>query len=272
MRVVFDTGPLRNFAEGEFAKSDLTRLPSPSAGVAYSLSTTAMHELIFALDEERLTWKKWRKLQAELRRLIDRLEPIVGSARTRKQTRVGDDRDRRFRGLIFVLLSADTREMLLAPYDTTDALGQPNRLQINPPALRREYDESCAIYQELILKPQTVIHAYESHSGKRISTDVLTSILAKASASHGDVEELDMRAHAALVADRTRSATDGFYDPEGVKNKNDAWDSLLLFVLGIAETVLISSDTKFLRHVHRTHPAVATRVFDMAELYARLSV
>lgn len=264
---MLDTSVVRRIRAGESTEDVLRTLQT--RGTRFSLPSTAVIELVLALQEERVSWDEWIHIRGALDVLLDADEPFVrhtGSTRLRGPTEATapDDPIPYWR----VLRAATSRAALAEKVQTTSAEGTPFEIEFSLERSRTIVEKARARWVQLIDDITDLIPAEATLQRALEAVDAFIDVAYLDAATTKPRIDAYRRVIAHLVHLRSRDSASR-YNPRGRGREGDALDVRLLHVLSLP-AVLLTADEKLVSRVRQAESTQANLCLAPSELLRQM--
>jgi hypothetical protein len=277
VRIVLDTGPVRNVIEGDPRQIDLEALRRARPSVRTSIAGPALAELAEQLIDGAIRLPLWIANVGQYDGVLDdewpflpsgrQLTAFTGVAQTGTDINLAEE-SRLLQTWWRLFRQLRSTADLMAGLPFTFANGQQSVVAVDEPRLRQTIAETRNGWIGYV-------QSFSGRSGIDASRQaILNEIIRRHGQEDGDATDQQQRLMpvfnmiAILVESSLRSRTP--YNPELRRRRGDTFDITLLYVLAHPEALIVTADGPFIERLRQTRLPDAARVLSIEELNERL--
>ena len=269
MRVVLDTGAVRNIIHHDQPAINTDLLAAGRPGIVVSVGEPAFAEIVAAIHERRVGWDDWRAAISTLDRILDPNLPVLPGRRELAEYVAGQlstDHMAHIQAGWRHIAESQSPESLIRTSSYRDSAGIERGVTAN---FQMAQTIRAAVHQEWIA---IVRRMQELLGGQGFSNDQIDAIIRRGFEGIPG-RPLDCLDAAVRFLSRTVSLSINGggtpYNPES--NINDALDFELLYALALPDSILCTTDERLMNIVRSTGSPQANRIISVGELNRRLT-
>jgi len=267
MRLVLDTGCIRNLIHRSEPQIDFELLVSAGSSIASSIAEPALVELLTSIHEQRVVWDEWRVAASSLDRILDADLPFLPGRRQLAELvteQLSNDEIQHIRAGWRHIVESETAEQLRCVSSYLDSSGNERHLRAD---LDTAQEIRTRIHQDWI---DFIRHMQEILGGQQMPNPRIEAIVRQGFEPISGVPLDSVDAAVRFLARFVVLSVNGRepYNPES--NPSDSLDFELLYALALPQSVICTTDQRLMNITGATGSPQASRIIGVPDLNRRL--